>query len=179
MVESGNDMTDFEVGRYALRTWNISTDGALCSVIISGSHWHGGTCTAQCLGDDLAHWQEPLRVKHETPHPQCQCGIYGSLSLDHLVSQYPHHAATLLGVIAAEGITILGSRGLRTQFARVVAYWSPPFRDIVAKEFVDAECFDDLNKMLTTYQIPWESPTNPSRGIASHPQGPDFWKVGE
>jgi hypothetical protein len=93
---------------------------------------------------------------HEAPAEKCHCGIYGTLNLAHLMSQYPHDAANIVTVIAAEGNTILGSRGLRTAYARVVGYWSPvpEIRSIAERQFYDARFFEDIDEMLAHFELP-------------------------
>ena len=108
-----NEPVAYEVARYALRTFVIR-DGQLSSVIKGGGHWNEGVCEAVCLAED-----------HEAPAPGCRCGIYGALSLQTLYSQYPKAASRIVAVIAAEGKTMLGTVGLRTAAARVVASGAP------------------------------------------------------
>src|ERR1700758_3506082 len=142
-------MSDPEVGRFALRTFKVR-EGHLSSVVAthSGQHWEGGVCRARCvIFDDYSFFDESMAritraaiarhrdpskyreglskfLKHDAPHEDCRCGVYGSLNLENLRRQY-HESLNLVAVIAAEGETIIGTRGLRTEFARVVAYWTP------------------------------------------------------
>lgn len=98
---------------------------------------------------------------HEAPSEKCHCGVYGALSLDHLEAQYPQHTRNIVAVIAAEGNTIIGPRGLRTQFARVVAYWainSTRSAAIAANQFRGAKHFTDRSVMLDEYRLPSHLP---------------------
>lgn len=99
-------------------------------------------------GDD-AGW-------HEAPHMGCNCGVYATLTLDHLMAQYPSYAKLVVTVIAAEGRTILGSNGFRTAHARVVAYWCCNHEDVCKachKQFPDARQFSTIPQMLQEYGL--------------------------
>lgn len=144
--------TEIEVARYALRTFKEGVDSNGVAQMVSASwagvHWAGGVCVAKC-GDSK---------NHEAPHESCHCGVYGTLTLGSLMSQYGYLASKLITVIAAEGTTIIGDRGLRTAYARVVAYWIKPgekaIEDICGGQFEGATRFTDLAEMLTAYEFP-------------------------
>jgi hypothetical protein len=184
--EPGAAQPEFDV--FALRTFNYSIehqtaqlgetigwwDDGLSRAYRSpvqhhrGSDWEDGTCEATC------------RSGHQAPHEGCHCGIYGSLSYAGLLLQYPQ-ARHLVTVIAAEGTTIIGTRGLRTQFARVVAYWAdvirpdeaaewssrlflgqppsplpgrqPSFRELARKQFKGSEEFECPTEMVERYGL--------------------------
>jgi len=96
--------------------------------------WEDGTCEATC-GNSAAKmvtWGGDVLSKtnqrHQPPDERCGCGIYAALSYADVLHQYRQHARHIVAVVAAEGVTIIGTRGLRTQFARVVAYWVDPGR---------------------------------------------------
>lgn len=166
-------MSDIEVARYALRTFRVTPDYGLGSVATDGGNWHNGTCTAWCTAYPSDHIEifEILHRRcgyhppgHHPPEKDCSCGIYGSLSLDHLVRQYYRQCADIVAVIAAEGATIIGPRGLRTEHARVVAYWTR-YRDIsrlAKRQFGSAERFWRINPMLSKYGIPRKLTVDPS-----------------
>lgn len=122
-------MDDIEVGRYALRTFRLTSarKARLISLNSMGSHnpaWTDGTCSAVCLRSSLYHPNSSgvCEPPHESPSISCTCGIYGSLSYRDLLDQYGYNVTRILAIIAAEGTTLIGSRGLRTQYARVVAF---------------------------------------------------------
>lgn len=118
-----SEVVDLEVGRYALRTFRF-TETELVPLVDHGvPTWINGTCVAECLP-----WLRFLGglSTHPSPALHCTCGVYGSFSYEDLVTQYDDYARALTCVISAEGQTIIGSRGLRTQAARVVAYHSNP-----------------------------------------------------
>jgi hypothetical protein len=56
-------------------------------------------------------------------------------------------------VIAVEGQTYLGTKGLRTQYARVVAWWSPGFGAVAERQFKDAKRFPNLFEMARSYGL--------------------------
>jgi hypothetical protein len=119
--------------------------------------WYGGLWAAD--------WLTSFNSDHKTPEPSCTCGVYGALDLDVLCSQYPDLARDLVAVIAAEGITIVGDKGLRTEAARVVAYWSPNWyiRKICARQCGSARRFTDLDAMLAAYHFPEDTSSLPYR----------------
>lgn len=152
-------MTDLEMDRFALRTFEIKpASGLFGSLQVSGNHWVDGTCTAQCLKDDInfyGWWRHERPEPHIPPGDNCRCGIYGSLNLANLIKQYPYQCRRCVAVIAAEGETIIGSRGLRTQYARVAALWSPEreLRKTAKMQFTGAEIFKRCSKMLAAYGL--------------------------
>jgi hypothetical protein len=104
---------DPAVAVYALRTFRVE-DGQLASIIAGTGHWIEGACIARCT-------QDPEHVA--PPVDGCHCGIYGAHTLTALRRQYGEQASRLVCVVAAEGATVIGSTGLRTAAARVVAFW--------------------------------------------------------
>jgi hypothetical protein len=140
--------TDLAVGVYALRTFAVA-DGKLSSVIQGAGHWDDGVCEARCVKDPT----------HEAPADGCKCGIYGTHTLEALFSQYPEHSSRIVAVIAPEGRTVTGPKGLRTAFARIVAYWcaepdrSPSEADVCAEQCPGARRFYDLNVMARLYGL--------------------------
>ena len=162
------DVPDIEIARCALRTFNcvdirhcdledeladaleeglqdnqaVSFSGRiLTGMYRSGGQWLTGACVARC------------EKGHKAPDEECGCGIYGALSLSLLTASYPQ-ASRLVTVIAAEGKTVIGDLGLRTEASRVVAYWCSPDarveRHQCAKQFLGAKEFADLAMMVQT-----------------------------
>lgn len=156
---------DLEVARYALRTWKISYfHDRLQSIYVQGSFWDNGVCRARCYRRAISGGiMRAIPSGHQAPHENCNCGVYGSLSLDHLERQYGQYANWVVGVIAAEGPTIIGPRGLRTSFARVVACWTldvPTFHDIVTNSFGDVPRYDNQSDMLDHFHLPMRNNVN-------------------
>lgn len=156
-----SNMPDIEVARYALRTFNVAD--RLMPVAIPVDAWEGGVCEAKCervalyaayarasysVLEDIAS-----EANHEAPAENCVCGIYGCLTIERLKRQYPLECMRVVAVIAVEGDTIIGDIGLRTQAARIVAYWSPKreVRKICADTCDGAIGFAKLNDMLAAY----------------------------
>lgn len=139
---------DIELERYAVRTFRIDYRRrqirSLTQQSQSPSEWVDGTCEARCR-----------HSSHPAPDFQCSCGIYGACSADSLFEQFELYAKDLVAIIAAEGITILGDRGLRTQAARVVAYWpaNSAVSRLCSRGFREAKKYKDLNDMLTDYDF--------------------------
>ena len=170
------DEVGLEVDRFALRTFQVTPAGRLASISVSGDHWADGTCSAQCLKDDVnffGWWRGEANIPHKAPGWDCRCGIYGSLNLANLIRQYPHHARSIVAVIAAEGQTIIGSRGLRAQYARVVAFWTPErsIKRRASKQFRGAEYYKRCSKMLAAYGL--ERGEAPHDGVSLTPA--DWW----
>ncbi len=152
-----SEIPDIEVARYALRTFNVE-DGRLMPVAmpVEGA-WKGGVCQAECV-PNLWTMPAPRLVvapdpNHDAPAEGCHCGIYGCLTIEKLKSQYPLKCMDIVTVIAVEGNTIIGEIGLRTQAARIVAYWSPKreIRKICADTCDGAVGFAKLDDMLAAY----------------------------
>lgn len=139
-------------------------------VAISHSHgedWRDGTCAAVChaSGKRTAAEMTGIHKDHTAPNEHCTCGIYGSLSYADLISNFRHYANFIVTVIAAEGITIIGDRGLRTQYARVVAYWTAPNsvnwqldngsapRTLSAQQFQGAKRYECPVEMVEAYGL--------------------------
>lgn len=162
---------DIEVGRLALRSFHfssISHEFNVMDVPEKLGHWNDGTvkywrplsyhnpyradwldgtCTAICgVGE-----------KHLVPNEECSCGIYGSLSYADLLVQYRTEARSIVTVIAAEGRTIIGPRGLRTERAKVIAYWvapDPVYRQVAEDQFKTASMFETPVDLLDFYGLP-------------------------
>jgi hypothetical protein len=139
---------DIEVGRYALRTFKVDFKRRELRSLTQGRHgpseWAGGLCVAKC------HY-----YGHQPPDPTCTCGVYGAVSLGGL-KQFGVFARSLVAVFAAEGDTLLGDCGLRTAYARVVAYWAPSrgVQRICAKQCGGAKRYNKLDDMLAAYDLP-------------------------
>jgi hypothetical protein len=176
-------VTELEVARYALRTFSMhpyfgGTYGpqpdSLYRLGPVGRHgfgldsiWEDGTCTAQCLRDTygIGRWEAskgraflPAPPGHKAPHMACTCGIYGALDYVCLQRQYAYEMSHITAVIAAEGRTVIGTRGLRTEYARVVA-WSGLglYATVAERQFVDAKRFGTTMTMLDAYQLPLDA----------------------
>ncbi len=108
-------MTELQVGVHGLRTFRVSDDGHLLPVTSVDDSWRGGVCIARCR-------RTPL---HSAPVDRCRCGIYSFRSLQVLREQY-EPGNYLVAVVALEGQTLAGSKGWRSQAARVVALWVEP-----------------------------------------------------
>ena len=113
---SDNPSPDVEVGRFTLRTFLIDNRNNLRPLMLpsGGLDWVNGQCSATCLRHQR---------RHQAPDVMCSCGIYSVHSLEELKRQYPEEAAEVVAVIAPEGRCITGDKGLRSEYARVIALW--------------------------------------------------------
>jgi hypothetical protein len=182
-----SDELDLEVGRYALRSfeyfellpypeiieaYSYWSDGRVRGFRSTSYHnqlrtdWSDGTCEAVCTR---------THPRHDAPAEHCTCGIYGSLSYADLIAQFRGYTKRIVAVIAAEGVTIIGNRGLRTQFARVVAYWVRPeeiAQRVAAHQFEDAKRYDVAFEMVEAYGLRLLPATSEERG---HGGAPKWW----
>jgi hypothetical protein len=156
--------------------------------------WADGTIQARCvkerpyfsrnggIGSSVYSWGSIRPIWDPEPHIapalDCTCGAYGSLSLNHLTRQYPVATHGIVAVIAAEGRTIIGTRGLRTQYARVVAYSSRE-SDILSaaqRQFKDAEEYKDVEQMVKDFGLPIEHQVEDKN---DHTSMSEWWTGGE
>lgn len=151
-------MDDIEVARYGLRTFVVK--GGRLKSLYKDIYWDEGVMEAKCLRGPEALWlffQNDVDPSHRAPDKNCTCGIYATLTLEHLRAQYFMEAERSVAVIAAEGPTIIGDQGLRTSAARIVAYWTPvrgvrrAYGQACGK---DAQYFRKMDQMLETYGLP-------------------------
>lgn len=182
-----------EAGWYALRSFSLKTeqatqevadvlggwwDDGTCKYWGSGSYgrwpdWADGTCTAVCR---KSSYQAP---QHPPPAEGCTCGIYASLSYADLIKQFRQDAQRIVCVINAEGSTIIGTRGLKTAHARIVAYWTVPSileRTVAKMQFKGAKQFDEPLSMIEHYQIALLPPPADNRHSGG---GPEWWTSGQ
>lgn len=157
-------LPDIEVGRYALRTFFLG-HGNLRS-LYQDFYWDGGTAIAECRSEP---WT-PLHPDEEVPAIRCGCGLYGTLTIDQLLREYGSYAKHSIAVIAAEGATYIGTKGLRTAAARVVGYWRPDkgmYADLAERAYkdIDAVRYGTVAEMVNAYDFP-EPKVDPDKEIA-------------
>jgi len=101
------------VGVVALRTFRVSMNGYLVPATQYSNEWATGAAIARCSRF------------HQAPADDCSCGLYSMNDVHQLRTQY-HQARRLLAVVALEGQTIQGTKGGRSQAARVLDIWTAP-----------------------------------------------------
>jgi hypothetical protein len=146
--EFGDAPTEIEVAVYALRTFGVAGD-RLTSVAKGDGHWNDGVCVARCTAN-------PDDPQHVPPADNCGCGVYGFFTLEELFAQYGAYAHRVVGVIAAQGLTAVGDKGLKTAAARIVAYWCrDDDRDITVCELScpGARRFYDVDVLARLYGL--------------------------
>jgi hypothetical protein len=133
----------------ALRTFRIGGDGCLYP-LFSDDRWSAGENTARC--------RSPGTGRDETEHlvvePGCTCGFYAYAD-EQAAAEYPH-SRHVLAVVACWGRVVAGTRGLRSQYARVEAIWMSPTvpADLAAKvadRYPSTAGYTDKDTMLTEH----------------------------
>lgn len=176
MSEYSGDV-DLEVGRHGLRTFSV-VPSSILSVEIrsmfgieqtdkdkekflgpvfvnSSREWITGTCVARCYAaQGYTPSCDVSWGNHLPPSEKCKCGIYATLSLNHLQEQYPEQTSNVVAIVAAEGQTIIGTKGFRTARATVVAYWcDDSVRDMCKKQFQEAQEYGDVLEMVKDFNL--------------------------
>jgi hypothetical protein len=101
----------------ALRTFRIGPDARLYP-LFGTEHWADGTNTARCRVVDNGRRSD---AEHRVVDPACTCGFYAYAD-EPAASEYPH-ARHVLAVVACWGRVVAGTRGVRSEHARVEAIW--------------------------------------------------------
>ena len=167
-------MTPFEdgpepvVGVFALRTFQVSANGVLLPLSFTGADWADGTCIARCGRG------------HAAPADGCTCGVYSLRDLRDLRLQY-WTARRLVAVVALEGQTVEGSKGWRSQAARVVDVWTgsgrwglPAKQDgLLRQQLPGVRFHTDMDGMLAGY--PELVPAARPRTAAFRRAGRSWW----
>jgi hypothetical protein len=177
-------MTDIEVARYGFRTFRTwrhaeTQEQKYFRSLYSADVWDNGTMEAKCKREKTDPILSSIGVDHVSPHIDCTCGIYASLTYGSLIHQY-REAGIFLAVIAAEGTTIIGSRGFRTQYARIVAWTTAHanYAEIARKQFKDARQFFNKELMAEAYELPlFQKP--PDDDSSSRCGVVSWWREGE
>lgn len=165
---------ELEVGRHAVRTFKVGT--GLRGVAVPGKTWEKGACHAVCNPPPLRLLCGVRPHNHRAPDEHCECGIYGALQVEDLFWQFPRCSAKLITVIAPEGKTIIGPKGLKTEYARIVAYWTP-VRAVLKtclSECPGADFYLNLPSMCEAYGFRKFDPTRP-RYASPYIFGPNWW----
>lgn len=168
---------DIQVGCYGLRTFKVHTKYGLTPLNYEGPYWKDGKCIAECLADSSARIRamfadgtlripegatlEAMFSLHKAPHMDCRCGAYAARTMEGLFQFASTQMRDLVTVVAAEGTTIIGQYGLRTEAARIVAYWTPKkgIAKICAEQCgEDATRWESLDAMLANYKLEWGGP---------------------
>jgi hypothetical protein len=101
----------------ALRTFRIGPDGRLYP-LFGKQPWTDGVNTAHCRVVETGRRSDP---DHRVVDPACTCGFYAYAD-EQATSEYPH-ARHVLAVVACWGRVVAGTRGIRSEHARVEAIW--------------------------------------------------------
>ena len=133
----------------ALRTFRIGRDGRLYP-LFSDDRWSAGVNTARCRNQGTGS-DEP---QHLVVEPGCTCGFY-AYGDEQAAAEYLH-SRHVLAVVACWGRVVAGTRGLRSQYARVEAIWMSPTvpADLAAKvadQYPSTARYTDKAEMLTEH----------------------------
>lgn len=102
----------------ALRTFRIGPGGVLYP-LFSDEPWSAGANTARCRAESRA-----AESGHAVVEPGCTCGFYAYAD-EQGAAEYPN-SRHVLAVVACWGRVVAGTRGVRSQHARVEAIWMSP-----------------------------------------------------
>ncbi|MDQ2749271.1 MAG: hypothetical protein ABI775_00040 [Pseudonocardiales bacterium] len=134
----------------ALRSFRIGPDARLYP-LFSDEAWSDGVNTARCRNTALARRRD---TEHLVVGPDCTCGFYAYADEQGAV-EYPH-AQHVLAVVACWGRVVAGTRGLRSEHARVEAVWMsstvpPDLAAGVAENYPAATTYADKTAMLAEH----------------------------
>jgi hypothetical protein len=139
----------------ALRTFRIGPGGVLYP-LFSDLPWTADTNTAHCRVADAVGQDGVGSGEHVAPEPGCTCGYY-AYATEEAALEYPN-AKYVLAVIACWGHVVAGTRGLRTQHARIEALWmsdSVPanLAGMVAETYSDTTIYSDKQTMVEQHPL--------------------------
>lgn len=135
---------------YGIRDWS-QKDGLLYGRW-SRHPWKSADIVAQCHPNKSGRPNDRMRldVPHDTPDPECHCGVYVAKHNRQLIlgncGGLLHNEHTdvgqVLGVIAGYGTVIEGSRGYRVGRASIVSLFAFHSHDLLTKTY-GVEVMDD------------------------------------
>lgn len=105
--------------------------------------WRSSYATAIC------------KKNHPVPTKECTCGIYSFRTAQEVSKQYGYASAKSLAVVAPNGLGVLGSRGLRSSGAAIVAMWlskeTKKYNPFLPERYNNVIWYDSLARMLNDY----------------------------
>jgi hypothetical protein len=118
---------DLTVPVVGFRAWRVA-NGRLVSPFVP-CRWEGRVMRAECYDANrgLLRGEGWLARPHESPHPDCRCGIYAYHTPG--ARTYFGESWWCAGLISAWGHLEVHADGLRAQFARVEALSEPEAAD--------------------------------------------------
>jgi hypothetical protein len=133
----------------ALRTFRIGRDGGLYP-LFNDVRWAAEANTAHCHRPGMGG----AETDHLVVDAGCTCGFYAYAD-EQAAADYPH-SRHVLAVVANWGRVVAGTRGLRSQYARVEAIWMSPTvpADLAAKvaeRYPSTVCYTDRAVMLSEH----------------------------
>jgi hypothetical protein len=134
----------------ALRTFRIGRDARLYPLFGTVA-WTEGTNTARCRATATRRHVDP---EHAVVDPNCTCGFYAYAD-EPAAAEYPH-SRHVLAVVACWGRVVAGTRGLRSEHARVESIWMSPTvpADLAAQvveNYPATSAYDDRAEMLAAH----------------------------
>ncbi len=155
----------------ALRTFRIGPGGLLYP-LFGDRPWTPGPNTSYCRLPQPTDQALAPRTPHPAPDPDCGCGFYAYAD-DASAGEYPH-SRHVLAVIACWGHVIAGTRGVRSQHARIEALWMSPtvpaeLKAAVTAHYPDLSVYDTKTAMLSEHSPTlldcYEIPTTRQRPV--------------
>lgn len=132
----------------AVRAFQLGDDGLLFPLVPGPGPWRSGVNTASCTAEEA----------HQAPDPHCTCGFYAYFSPGWV------YGGSVAAVVSLWGQTIVGSRGVRAQHARIEAVCAPSdVPDEVVERmraaYPHAAIYRELRLMIDAH------PLTPRRGL--------------
>jgi hypothetical protein len=124
VTPSGRDMVQPVIG---YREWVLVGEELLSP--LARTPWTAGTMQAECLPSCRGArglWREASEHLGPAPDPECVCGLYALFAPPKRGGR--ERLALVRGAVALWGRIELHQRGMRAEFARIVALALPPSR---------------------------------------------------
>lgn len=134
----------------ALRTFRVDEYGGLLP-LFGQDPWFDGSNHAAC-----APPTGEVSRGHRAPDPDCECGFYAYGTI--AAAQRTRNMRYVQAVVSCWGRVVAGTRGVRSEFARIDALWLAPtvpawLRQAIARRYPSARLFSDADEMLAEYPL--------------------------
>jgi len=133
------------------RAWNINPETlTLTAINASYGEWIPGVNEARCAAGESAYTKD----KHTAPYKNHTCGFYCRYDPGDVDDIVGEDEISIYGAIDVHGILQLGRRGLRAQYAEIVALACkdihPKIVNLFAEKY-EVPVFETMEKLLAEY----------------------------